>query len=104
MVSVELPARRHLQLTKVWLWAVLVLALLPLLAASALSAPAAQPQPITYLPLVMRLPYRILFTSDRDGNDEIYVMSANGSHQTRLTNNPAFDGEPAWSPDGRQIA
>jgi len=39
---------------------------------------------------------RIAFTSHRDGNFEIYVMTANGSAQTRLTNNPAFDADPSW--------
>ena len=31
-------------------------------------------------------------------------MNADGSGQTRLTNNPATDGDPAWSPDGTKIA
>jgi|DewCreStandDraft_4_1066084.scaffolds.fasta_scaffold17006_5 TolB protein len=35
---------------------------------------------------------KIAFYSDRDGNWEIYVMDANGSNQTRLTNNSAEDG------------
>jgi len=30
---------------------------------------------------------KIAFASDRDGNYEIYVMNADGSGQTRLTNN-----------------
>ena len=47
---------------------------------------------------------QIAFTSDRDGNDEIYVMAADGSQQTRLTRNSAWDTDPAWSPDGTQIA
>jgi Tol biopolymer transport system component len=47
---------------------------------------------------------RIAFVSDRDGNSEIYVMNPDGSGQTRLTNNPAKDIDPAWSPDGRRIA
>ena len=35
---------------------------------------------------------KITFTSDRDGNAEIYVMNAaDGSGQTRLTYNPALD-------------
>ena len=49
-------------------------------------------------------PARIAFASDRDGNMEIYVMNADGSGQTNLTNNPADDGFPTWSPDGRHIA
>ena len=32
---------------------------------------------------------RIAFYSDRDGNDEIYTMNADGTAQTRLTNNLA---------------
>jgi Tol biopolymer transport system component len=46
----------------------------------------------------------IAFTSNRDGNDEIYVMQPNGSGQTRLTTNTAGDQAPAWSPTGGQIA
>jgi len=29
---------------------------------------------------------------------EIYVMNADGTGVERLTNNPADDGGPAWSP------
>ena len=45
----------------------------------------------------------IAFQSNRDGNYEIYVMNGDGSGLTNLTNNPADDGEPVWSPDGKQI-
>ena len=37
---------------------------------------------------------RIAFTSGRHGNSEIYVMDADGSNQTRLTNNPAEELGP----------
>ena len=47
---------------------------------------------------------RIVFTSYRDGNDEIYVMNPDGSGQTRLTDNVADDRDPSWSPDGSRIA
>ena len=47
---------------------------------------------------------KIAFSSDRDGNYEIYVMNADGTSPTRLSNNPALDGEPAWSQDGTKIA
>ena len=47
---------------------------------------------------------RIVFTSLRDGNAEIYVMDAGGRNQENLTNNPAYDGHPDWSPDGTKIA
>src|SRR5205809_374376 len=45
---------------------------------------------------------RIAFTSNRDGNDEIYVMNADGSAPTRLTTTVAH--QPRWSPDGQRIA
>ena len=43
---------------------------------------------------------RIAFTSNRDGNNEVSIMAAEGSGQTNLTNNPAEDGVfgIAWSP------
>ncbi len=47
---------------------------------------------------------KIAFDSNRDGNNEIYVMNANGSGQTRLTSNGSDDSQAAWSPDGSKIA
>ena len=47
---------------------------------------------------------RMAFNSSSDGNEDIYVMNADGSGQTRLTNNPAEDFFSAWSPDGSRIA
>jgi TolB protein len=37
-------------------------------------------------------------------NSEIFVMNRDGSSPVNLTNDPAFDGYPAWSPDGSKIA
>ncbi len=39
---------------------------------------------------------KIAFFSYRDGDFEIYVMNADGSNQTRLTNNPALDMAPVF--------
>ena len=42
---------------------------------------------------------KIAFTSERDGDAEIYVMDADGSGVKRLTDHTADDRLPAWSPD-----
>ena len=47
---------------------------------------------------------RIAFLNKRDGGKEIYVVSADGSGQRRLTRDARFSATPAWSPDGRKIA
>jgi Tol biopolymer transport system component/uncharacterized protein YraI len=47
---------------------------------------------------------RIVFVSDRNGNDEIYIMNRDGSAHHKLTDHPAEDDLPAVSPDGRWIA
>ena len=47
---------------------------------------------------------KIVFDSNVDGNPEIYVMNADGTGRTRLTNNAAVDAYPSWSPDGSKIA
>lgn len=38
--------------------------------------------------------WRVTTGSDRDSNDEIYIMRADGSSQTRITNNAARDWWP----------
>jgi Tol biopolymer transport system component len=46
---------------------------------------------------------KIVFTSNRDGNQEVYVAAADGSSVVRLTNNKAYDDQPALSPDGKLV-
>jgi Tol biopolymer transport system component len=46
---------------------------------------------------------KIVWSSVRDGNNEIYVMNSDGSGQTRLTYTSSHDLSPDWSPDGNQI-
>ena len=43
--------------------------------------------------------YYALQDKDQHGNFEIYVMNSNGSSQSNITNNPAFDSDPAWRTD-----
>lgn len=47
---------------------------------------------------------RVCFVSNRDGNDEIYMMDYDGANPTRITFNKIKDYMPAWSPDQRTIA
>jgi Tol biopolymer transport system component len=41
---------------------------------------------------------QLAFSSERDGNSEVYTMRADSSHQVNRTNNPAFDIAPDWQP------
>jgi hypothetical protein len=41
-------------------------------------------------------PGKIAFISDRDGNADIFVMEADGSNPTNLTNHEAEDIVPVW--------
>lgn len=53
--------------------------------------------------LAQNIGQKIAFVSWRDANYEIYVMDPDGNNQTRLTNHPATDDAPRWSPDGTRI-
>lgn len=46
----------------------------------------------------------VVFVSCASGDNEIYVMAADGSGLKNLTNDPTWDEDPAWSPDGSRIA
>ena len=49
-------------------------------------------------------PHSIAFSSNRDGNNEVYVMNPDGSDQTRLTIESRGDARPDVSPNGQQVA
>jgi Tol biopolymer transport system component len=46
----------------------------------------------------------LAFSSTQNGNSDIYTMRADGSGLTNITNDPATDAYPFWSPDGKRIA
>jgi Tol biopolymer transport system component/CubicO group peptidase (beta-lactamase class C family) len=64
--------------------------------------PTSTPQPTStpFLPLSGSGGGVIAFVSSGD----IYLMNADGSDQRNLTNHPASDDHPCWSPDGSLIA
>ena len=45
----------------------------------------------------------IVFTSDRTGDAELYVMRPNGDDVVRLSKTPGYDGGPFFSPDGKRL-
>ena len=52
---------------------------------------------------------RIVFRGDQDlidhsGDEELYVMNADGTDVVQLTHNDVFDSAPAFSPDGTKLA
>ena len=47
---------------------------------------------------------RFAFSSNHEGNQEIYTAAADGSDIVRVSQNPGLDAHPCWSPDGRRIA
>jgi len=46
---------------------------------------------------------KIVFTSSRDGDLELYLMDPDGSHQTRLTHEVGYDGGAFFGPDNHTI-
>ena len=51
---------------------------------------------LTPLMAVVDAQAQIAFSSERDGNSEIYVMDADGGNLRNLTNHPEDDDAPAW--------
>ena len=47
---------------------------------------------------------RVAFTSDRDGNREIYTTDMEGNDVQRLTDSPSAEENPAWSPAWTRLA
>src|SRR6266511_3076833 len=47
---------------------------------------------------------RLVFSSARGGQRDVYVASAGGSNLVNVSKSRGYDAEPAWSPDGRTIA
>jgi Tol biopolymer transport system component/class 3 adenylate cyclase len=46
---------------------------------------------------------KVIYQSDRTGNEEIWMLDLNSKEETQLTNDPASDREADWSPDGKEV-
>jgi len=47
--------------------------------------------------------WKIVLSSNREGDSELYVVNADGTGARRLTHSPGWDGFGVWSPDRRTI-
>ena len=45
----------------------------------------------------------IVFTSERNGSADLYVVKPDGTGLVRLTDSPAYDDQAAFAPDGKQL-
>lgn len=47
---------------------------------------------------------KIVYRFQTTGSYQIWMMKADGSNKTQLTNSSYYDWNPSWSPDGKKIA
>src|SRR4030042_3352581 len=95
------PAPTPTAVPEGWIWPTETARAWATIAPDTIATPSPTP---TARPLSLPPSGRFALQSDRDGGFEIYVINADGSALSRLTNNPAVDVFPARSPDGSQIA
>jgi TolB protein len=70
----------------------------------AAAVPAVAPPPEAPVEQLACAPCKkIVFTSARDGDPDIYSIDADGTDLVRLTHDAARDDHAAWSPDGQRI-
>ncbi len=65
--------------------------------------PTPLPTP-TPIPDPLRAGGSLAYTLRENGQDDIWVIGVGESDPLRLTNSPADDRDPAWSPDGTRLA
>ncbi|MDZ7645719.1 MAG: hypothetical protein U5K54_00275 [Cytophagales bacterium] len=47
---------------------------------------------------------KIVFTSTRNGDLDLYIMDANGKNVKQITNELGYDGGAFFSPDGKKVS
>ena len=65
--------------------------------------PLTQPRELDYDPSWSQRGDWIVFTSERGGSADLYRIHPDGTGIERLTDDPAYDDQAAFSPDGAQI-
>ncbi len=67
--------------------------------------PTSDAGPVSFAPDGTRIAYARNASNEGSGryNYDIWTMSVDGGDQRQLTDNPKFEAEPNWSPDGKTI-
>ena len=94
-IEIERLASKGQDTWRVWLVALLVCIIMILLATPTSVIAFSS----TLEPRTVPTPYSVKLW-----NNEIYVIDVDGSNERKLTQNPADDNAPAWSPDGKKLA
>lgn len=54
--------------------------------------------------LAVSVSAKVVFFSNRDGKNNLYVMDDDGNNVKNITDNEVINTQPRWSPDGKHIA
>ena len=58
----------------------------------------------TPIPSILQIRGSLVYVARERGQSDLWVVNVGSSTPLRLTNNPADERDPEWSPDGRRIA
>ena len=98
-----LPGRRRPESSAPWRVARLLLSFAVLLRAGSAQGPVQPPPRNGSLPSVSPDGSYIAFVSNRGGNEDVFVIAADGTGERQLTHSPEEEGAVGWTADGKQI-